>query len=54
MFNYLASRQNVYQREFETLAVRNQILLQVTLAYSELLRAKAGARCKPRLAMKRD
>jgi len=40
VFNYLASKQVVYQREFETLAVRNQILLQVTLAYSELLRAE--------------
>ncbi len=40
VFNYLASRQVVYQREFETLAVRNQVLLQVTLAYSELLRAE--------------
>jgi len=40
VFNYLASRQFVAQREFETLAVRNQVLLQVTLAYSELLRAE--------------
>jgi outer membrane protein TolC len=40
VFNYLASKQVVYQREFETLAVRNQVLLQVTLAYSELLRAE--------------
>ncbi len=39
-FSYLASRQTVAQREFETLAVRNQVLLQVTLAYSELLRAE--------------
>jgi outer membrane protein TolC len=39
-FNYLASKQVVRQREFESLAVRNQVLLQVTLAYSELLRAE--------------
>jgi outer membrane protein TolC len=39
-FSYLASKQTVGQREFETLAVRNQVLLQVTLAYSELLRAE--------------
>src|SRR5262249_42136792 len=26
-FNYLAAKQVVYQREFETLAVRNQVLL---------------------------
>jgi outer membrane protein TolC len=40
IFNYLASRQTVRQREFETLAVRNQVFLQVTWAYSELLRAE--------------
>lgn len=39
-FSYLASKQVVIQREFETVAVRNQVLLQVTLAYSELLRAE--------------
>jgi outer membrane protein TolC len=37
---YLASKQTVRQREFETVAVRNQMLLQVALAYSELLRAE--------------
>jgi len=40
VFGYLASRQVVAERELETLAVRNQVLLQVTLAYSELLRAE--------------
>jgi outer membrane protein TolC len=40
IFNYLASRQTVRQREFETVAVRNQVFLQVTSAYSELLRAE--------------
>jgi outer membrane protein TolC len=40
LFNYLASRQVVRQREFETVAVRNQVFLQVTWAYSELLRAQ--------------
>jgi outer membrane protein TolC len=39
-FSYLATRQFVVQRELETLAIRNQVLLQVTLAYSELLRAE--------------
>ncbi len=40
LFGYLASRQTVRQREFETIAVRNQMFLQVTWAYSELLRAE--------------
>jgi outer membrane protein TolC len=40
IYNYLASRQVVRQREFMTLAVRNQIFLRVTWAYSELLRAE--------------
>ena len=40
LFTYLASRQTVRQREFETIAVRNQMFLQVTWAYSELLRAE--------------
>ena len=40
IFMYLAARQTVRQREFETLAVRNQIFLQVTWAYSELMRAE--------------
>jgi outer membrane protein TolC len=41
IFAYLASRQIVRQREFASIAVRNQMFLQVTLAYSELLRAEA-------------
>jgi outer membrane protein TolC len=40
IFSYLASRQTVRQREFETIAVRNQVFLQVAWAYSELLRAE--------------
>jgi outer membrane protein TolC len=40
VFNYLASRQTVRRREFESTAVRNQVFLQVTWAYSELLRAE--------------
>lgn len=40
IYNYLASRQVVREREFDTLSVRNQVLLQVTQAYSELLRAE--------------
>jgi outer membrane protein TolC len=39
-FGFLASKQVVIQREFETLAVRNQVFLQTTIAYSELLRAE--------------
>ena len=40
IFGYLESRQFVRQREFENIAVRNQVFLQVALAYSELLRAE--------------
>ncbi len=40
VYGYLASRQMVAQREFATLAIRNQTFLQTTLAYSELLRAE--------------
>jgi outer membrane protein TolC len=40
VYGYLASRQVVAQREFATLAIRNQTFLQTTLAYSELLRAE--------------
>jgi outer membrane protein TolC len=39
-FNYLASKQFVRQREFESIAIRNQVFLQVTWTYSELLRAE--------------
>ncbi|MGP0066698.1 MAG: TolC family protein [Isosphaeraceae bacterium] len=40
IYNYLASKQVVRSREFETVAVRNQMLLQVAVAYSELLRSE--------------
>ncbi len=40
IFAYLASKQVVAQREFATLAIRNQVFLQVAVAYSELIRAE--------------
>jgi len=40
IFNYLESRQLVRQREFDNIAVRNQVFLKVTLAFSELLRSE--------------
>ncbi len=40
LFSYFASKQIVRQREFETVALRNQMLLQIAMAYSELLRAE--------------
>ncbi|HZW30488.1 MAG TPA: TolC family protein [Isosphaeraceae bacterium] len=40
LYAYLATKQVVRQREFETVAVRNQMFLLVTSAYSELLRAE--------------
>jgi outer membrane protein TolC len=40
LFSYLESRQFVRQREFDNIAVRNQVFLQVALAYSELLRSE--------------
>ena len=40
IFNYLESRQLVRQRDFENLAVRNQVFLKVVLAFSELLRSE--------------
>jgi outer membrane protein TolC len=40
IFTYLAAKQTVRQREFETIALRNQVFLAVTWAYSELLRAE--------------
>ncbi len=40
IFAYLTSRQVVVQREFATLAIRNQVFLQVAVAYSELIRAE--------------
>jgi outer membrane protein TolC len=41
LFTYLESRQLVRQRQFESVAVRNQVFLKVALAYCELLRAEA-------------
>ena len=40
IFGYLSTRQVVVQREFASIAVRNQVFLQVALAYSELIRAE--------------
>ena len=40
VYGWLTSRQVVAQREFATIAIRNQTFLQTTLAYSELLRAE--------------
>lgn len=40
VFQYLASRQVVAQRGFASVATRNQMFLQTTLGYSELLRAE--------------
>jgi outer membrane protein TolC len=40
VYGYLVSRQIVAQREFASVAVRNQQFLQTALAYSELLRAE--------------
>ena len=40
VYDYLIARQVVFQREFATLAIRNQTFLQTTLAYAELLRAE--------------
>ena len=40
IFNYLESRQLVRQREFDNIAVRNQVFLRVALAFSELLRSE--------------
>lgn len=41
IFAFLESRQLVRQREFETIAVRNQIFLRAAQGYSELVRAEA-------------
>ena len=41
IFAYLATRQLVAQREFATVAMRNQVFLRVALAYSDLIRAEA-------------
>jgi outer membrane protein TolC len=42
VYAYLTSRQVVRQREFASLAVRNQVFLRTALAYCELLRAEGG------------
>ncbi|HEX7380354.1 MAG TPA: TolC family protein, partial [Pirellulales bacterium] len=39
LFTYLVARQSVRQQEFTSQAIRNQVLLGVSLAYMELLRA---------------
>jgi outer membrane protein TolC len=41
IFAFLESRQLVRQREFASIAVRNQVFLQVAQGYSELIRAEA-------------
>ena len=43
LFTFLVARQTVRQQQFTSQAVRNQVLLRVALAYSELLRS-AGRR----------
>ena len=40
IFGYLTSKQFVVQREYAATAVRNQVFLQVALAYTELIRAE--------------
>lgn len=42
VYGYLASKQVVQQREFATLAVRNQAFLQTTLAYCALMRGEGN------------
>ena len=39
LFTYLVARQTVRQQQFTSQAIRNQVLLRVSLAYVELLRA---------------
>lgn len=39
LFTYLVARQTVRQQQFTSQAIRNQVLLRVSLAYIELLRA---------------
>ncbi|QEH33452.1 Outer membrane efflux protein [Aquisphaera giovannonii] len=41
VFRYLESRQFVRQREFENVAIRNQVFLRTVVAFSELLRSEA-------------
>jgi outer membrane protein TolC len=40
LFNYLRSRQLVQERQFATVATRNEMLLRVAVGYLELLRAE--------------
>ena len=40
VYGFLASRQFLVQREFATLAIRNQVFLRVAVGYSELIRAE--------------
>jgi outer membrane protein TolC len=40
IFAYLTTRQVVVQRQFASLAIRNQVFLRVAVAYAELLRAE--------------
>ncbi len=40
IFTYLSTRQLVAEREFASLAVRNQVFLRVALAYCELIRGE--------------
>ena len=40
VFAFLTTRQVVNQRQFATIALRNQVFLQVALAYSELIRSE--------------
>ncbi len=40
LFAFLTTKQVIIQRQFATTAIRNQVFLQVALAYSELIRAE--------------
>jgi outer membrane protein TolC len=42
IYGWLVSKQVVAQQSFASIAVRNQVFLQVALAYSELTRAEGG------------
>ena len=53
LYTYFATKQTVRQREFQTLAVRNQVLLQVAFAYSELLRAEGRRAARIQAGMSR-
>lgn len=51
VYGYLASKQVVRQREFASLAVRNQAFLQTTLAYCALMRGEGHGPSPCRFAM---